>query len=407
MVGKVCGKWGECHKNLHKDMGKSIRELFRCGKPGRERTDKMSATRTNWWKGWAGVLAVAGVFALQAVAETETVDGVEWTFSVADGQTTVGSGNWNGPAVSRSLSGALAVPPVLGGYPVTAIAAYAFQDCSNLTEVTIPVAVTNIGLDAFWECSSLTNVSIPSGVTEIGRMAFYGCEALPAVAIPDGVVKIDLSTFAACSALREVSIPSGATFIGREAFSFCSNLVALALPASMEPVGEGAFYRCNGLAALYVPAEWENPEEMLSEAELPPECPIIRYDATGETRTADSPVPVPHAWLALKASAALAANGSDFEAAAMATAANGRGMWECYVAGLDPVAKDRNFTAEISIVDGKPEVESVDPDLGDARSYTLRGKKGMMGEGWDDMATVPGSEEGEYRFFCVGVSLAE
>ena len=372
-----------------------------------ERTGNMSATRTTWWRGLAGVLVVLGVSALQADAETETVDGVEWTYSVADGQAMVGSGNWNSPAVSRSLSGALAVPAVLGGCPVTVLAAYAFQNCSNLTEVTIPVSVTNIGPDAFCECTSLTNVPIPSGVTEIGRMAFLGCEALPSVAIPDGVEEIDNSTFAFCSALREVSIPVGATSIGRESFSFCSNLVALALPVSLERVGEGAFYRCNGLAALYVPAEWENPEEMLSEAELPTGCPIVRYDATGETRTADSPVPVAHAWLALKAAAALAANGSDFEAAAMATAANGRGMWECYVAGLDPLARDRDFTAEISIAHGRPEVESVEPDLGAARTYTLRGKKDLMDKGWNDMATVPASEEGEYRFFCVGVSLPE
>jgi hypothetical protein len=367
----------------------------------------MSATGTTWWRGLAAALVVAGVCALQAAAETETVDGVEWTYSVAEGQATVGSGNWGGPAVSRFLSGSLAVPSVLGGRPVTALAAYAFQNCSNLTEVAIPVSVTNIGLNAFWQCTSLTNVPIPSGVTGIGRMAFYGCASLPSVAIPDGVEKIDNSTFEFCGALREVSIPVGARSIGRESFAFCSNLVALAVPASVEWVGGGAFSRCNGLEALYVPAAWENPEEMLSQAELPSECAIVQYDATGVACTAASTVPVPHAWLALKAAAALAATGSDFEAAAMATAANRRKMWECYVAGLDPVAQDGDFTAEISVAHGKPEVESVEPDLGAARTYTLRGKKDLMDAGWNDMATVPASEAGEYRFFRVGVSLPE
>ena len=97
---------------------------------------------------------MVGLFALQAVAETEMVDGVEWTYSVADGQATVGSGNWNSPAVSRSLSGALAVPSVLGGHPVTAIAPYAFQNCSNLTDVTISDSVTEIGFNVFWKCTS-------------------------------------------------------------------------------------------------------------------------------------------------------------------------------------------------------------------------------------------------------------
>lgn len=359
------------------------------------------------WRGWAGILAVAGCLAMNALAETETVDGVVWTYSVTNGNASVGSGEWTGSAVPKSLSGVLAVPSVLGGLPVTAIGDYAFQWCTNLTEVVIPDSVTDIGLESFWECSSLTNVSIPSCVTNIGRMAFYGCGSLLSAAIPEGVETIGNSLFEFCGALREVSIPSTVTYVGRESFAFCSNLTALALPSGVTWIAGGAFSRCNGLAALYVPEEWESLEERAPQAELPPECPIVRYDASGGTRTSTAPVPVPHAWLALKASSALAANGSDFEAAAKAKAANGRAMWECYAAGLDPTVKGRDFTAVISIVDGKPKLESVDPDLGAERRYVLQGKKDLMDEEWDDMETVPPSEKEAYRFFCAGVSLPE
>jgi hypothetical protein len=343
----------------------------------------MNAKRTNRWWRLAGALAVAGCFATKAPAETETVDGVSWTYSIADGRATIGSGTWNVSAVSPA-SGAISVPSVLGGCPVTAIGNWAFQNCTDVTEVSIPDSVTNIG-----------------------RMAFYGCASLLSVAIPEGVERIDNSLFEFCGALREVSMPEGVTYVGRESFAGCSNLTALALPSSVTRIAGGAFHHCNGLAALYVPEEWENPEELFFQAELPSGCPFVRYDATGGTRTAETPVPVPHAWLALKASSSLAANGNDFEAAAEARAANGRKMWECWVAGLDPVAGSRDFTAEISFADGKTKVESVDPDLGDARTYTLQGKKDLLDEGWNDMATVPDSEEDDYRFFCVGVSLPE
>jgi hypothetical protein len=381
-------------------------KLFPMRKAGAGRTDDMSAKRTIWWRGLAGALAVAGCVASPAKAETDTVDEVVWTYTVADGRASVGSGEWNGSAVSKSLSGPLVVPSVLGGHPVTAIGAYAFQGCANLTEVTIPDSVTDIGLESFWECSSLTNVSIPASVTNIDRMAFYGCASLLSAAIPEGVKIINNSLFEFCGVLREVSIPSTVTYVGRESFAGCSNLTALALPATVTWIAGGAFHHC-GLAALYVPEEWENPEELFFQAELPSGCPLVRYDATGETRTAESPAPVPHAWLALKAASALAANGSDFEAAARATAANGREMWECYVAGLDPTVRDRNFMAVISIAGGQPKLESVDPDLGAERRYTLLGKRNLMDDTWDDMETVPVAEKGEYRFFCVGVSLPE
>lgn len=359
----------------------------------------MRANGTSWWRGFAGVLAVAGCFALQASAETETVDGVAWTYSVADGQASVGSGNWNGPAVSKSLAGTLTVPSVLGGLPVTAIGDYGFQWCTNLTEVVIPDSVTDIGVESFWECTSLTNVSIPCGVTNIGRMAFYGCAGLSSVVIPDGVKRIENSTFEFCGSLREVSIPPTVTYIGRESFAFCSNLTALAIPASVEWIAGGAFSRCNGLAALYVPEELESLEDITPQTELPEGCPIVRYDATGETQTSKSPVPVPHSWLALKAASALAASESDFEATARAKAGNGREMWECYVAGLDPIGW-KDFTAAIAISNGVLQV-SWDPDLNEGgkkvRSYVVEGTPTMTND-W-------GKTNAASRFFRVRVEM--
>jgi hypothetical protein len=74
------------------------------------------------------------------------------------------------------------------GKDVTAIASYAFQNCSSLTSVTIPDSVTTIGDYAFSSCSSLTSVTIGDSVTYIGDSAFSSCDSLRSVvfANPNG-----------------------------------------------------------------------------------------------------------------------------------------------------------------------------------------------------------------------------
>ena len=61
---------------------------------------------------------------------------------------------------------------------VTAIADYAFIECSSLIEVTIPNSVISIGHAAFRDCSSLIEVTVPNSVTFIDNEAFSGCIVL-------------------------------------------------------------------------------------------------------------------------------------------------------------------------------------------------------------------------------------
>lgn len=70
------------------------------------------------------------------------------------------------------------VPKDYGGYPITAITAYAFVGNTTLTKVTLSENITSIGDGAFMQCRNLTAVEIPDSVTEIGENAFSGCDDL-------------------------------------------------------------------------------------------------------------------------------------------------------------------------------------------------------------------------------------
>ncbi len=78
-----------------------------------------------------------------------------------------------------SYSGRVVIPETVTyngtTYTVTSIGDYAFDNSSDLLEVTIPNSVTSIGNHAFNECHRLTQLTIPNSVTTIGDYAFREC----------------------------------------------------------------------------------------------------------------------------------------------------------------------------------------------------------------------------------------
>ncbi len=64
---------------------------------------------------------------------------------------------------------------------VTRIAAFAFYNSDNLTNITLPSGVTEIGTAAFAYCDNLTTINIPVSVTVIRDKAFKECGSLSTV----------------------------------------------------------------------------------------------------------------------------------------------------------------------------------------------------------------------------------
>ena len=85
-------------------------------------------------------------------------------------------------------------------------------------------SVTSIGFSAFENCSGLTNITIPSYITLIFPFAFRGCGGLTSVTIPDSITSIGYYAFGGCG-LTSVTIGKGVTSIGNNAFNGCSKLV--------------------------------------------------------------------------------------------------------------------------------------------------------------------------------------
>lgn len=204
------------------------------------------------------VLFFLSLFTLPLFAATvqkEIVDGIEWTYTVTNGEATIESGkdNYTCPAIPQTTQGAITIPEQLGGYPVTSIGSQAFFYCDKLTTILIPTNVTTIGRLAFEGCSSLRSVIIPDGVTSIENGTFFNCSSLGTLEIPKGVRSIGEYAFYNCSSLESIIIPDGVTSITRGVFSECVSLKSVVLPVSVTVIEDEAFFCCFSLASIALP----------------------------------------------------------------------------------------------------------------------------------------------------------
>ena len=120
--------------------------------------------------------AVTVLFAMSATAQTQ------FSYTNENGQITITG--------YTGAGGAVIIPDMIDGLPVTRIGDSAFSETS-LTAVVIPNSVTSIGGSAFASCGQLTHVTIGNNVTIIEDRAFMGCGLLAGITVPDNVITIE------------------------------------------------------------------------------------------------------------------------------------------------------------------------------------------------------------------------
>lgn len=132
-----------------------------------------------------------------------------------------------------------------------------FQNCTELTKITIPSSVKTIASYAFANCTKLSNLTFEedSQLTYIGSNAFESCTSLEAITLPIGLEQIYQNTFAGCTKLKTITIPANVGFIGNYAFQRCTELeeVIFANGAILDYIGVRAFQNCYSLTDITIP----------------------------------------------------------------------------------------------------------------------------------------------------------
>ena len=172
------------------------------------------------------------------------------------------------------ISSELVIPEYIEGYPVVAIADYAFYHCEYLYDVVLPNRLTTIGEYAFsnsnvnyvtlsdsvtsigayaFAHSSIIEVTLSAGLTEMGDYAFAWCNQLSRVIMPNGMTCIGDYAFVQCYYLSSINFPGSITEIGRHAFEGCGHLTSVTIPQGVASIGDYAFYECFGLESVSIP----------------------------------------------------------------------------------------------------------------------------------------------------------
>ena len=109
------------------------------------------------------------------------------------------------------------------------------------TQYSVPTGTMTIGENAFNNCDNLTKVTLNEGLTQISQAAFSDCSALSEMIIPDGVTNVGACSFYGCSALKSIVIPASVTVVASQSFGRCTALEGITIPASVTDIRECAF----------------------------------------------------------------------------------------------------------------------------------------------------------------------
>ena len=243
---------------------------------------------------------VPAAFAAEPAASGTCGSGVAWALDNDGTLTITGSGQirdysktapapWKGTAVKELVI----------GEGVTAIGAYAFADCTEITSVQLPSTLTTLGEWCFAGCISLISVELPHALMSVIGGAFADClqlrefsmdgggnnkytvrdgvlmttdgtglVAYPAARpgirydVPDGVRYIYGSAFSG-SGLAVVSLPTSMYYVENYAFSNCTRLMYIGIPAEMDYMGEqGVFAGDDQLKEIYYTGTQEQWQRM-------------------------------------------------------------------------------------------------------------------------------------------------
>lgn len=140
------------------------------------------------------------------------------------------------------MSGSVAIPESIDGYPVTSLAV--MEDNGLVSNVYIPDSVILLEGNPFAEWKSLRTITVS--------------DSHPRFSAEDGILfsldKSKLISYPRKHAGDEYSVPANVTCIGKEAFSGAGDLLQVTLPEGLIEIGDNAFFALDSVPNISIPS---------------------------------------------------------------------------------------------------------------------------------------------------------
>lgn len=149
-----------------------------------------------------------------------------------------------------------------------------FSGCTSLTHVTMAEGTNYVGFQWFANCSSMKGFRLPKSITQLGNNSFENCSSwdgeidcpnlttlgsyafrksgVKRVVNLGSVTTTSAQTFPGCPNLESVVLPDTLTDIGYYAFGDCPKLAYVDMPEGVATIGNQAFQNCTSLYFEYL-----------------------------------------------------------------------------------------------------------------------------------------------------------
>lgn len=118
----------------------------------------------------------------------------------------------------------------------------------------IPAGTTTLAMSAFYGNMNILSVTAPDSLREIGSSAFYDCMNLQSVTLPDSMDSIGSDAFSFCYDLTDLKLPSRVETMYGWTFCYCQSLTEINLPDNITKINAGMFQGCSGLTSVEIPS---------------------------------------------------------------------------------------------------------------------------------------------------------
>lgn len=144
-----------------------------------------------------------------------------------------------------SFAGCTKLQEIILPENTTVIGEYAFASCSSITSFIVTRNVNHIGDNAFMGCSNLKTIDILSlEISNIPRYCFDQCYELTSITLPNQIKTINEGAFINTFKLSDITLPKDIEVI--EAWAFYNTQVSsIILPSNIKFIGQYAFTLSN------------------------------------------------------------------------------------------------------------------------------------------------------------------